>query len=167
MSSPSSTGVERPAITTPGRPHSSSLSSVNTLRSTTTSSTLACSSSEMHSKLTKQMQARSNNQQRWQSWQAKQIECFQGAAMEAGKDAKSSKGFTSKRPHIHLDGISRSLRRLRGFGLGQSIRSFIGSGIDNIQNMLIRTCVEPYLKTYRFDDGSILSIPSDYVVTRL
>ncbi|OQV07061.1 hypothetical protein CLAIMM_11548 isoform 3, partial [Cladophialophora immunda] len=109
MPSPSSPGIERPAMVTPSRQHSSSLSSATTLQSTTTSSSMACSSSDMHSKLTKQMQARSHNQQRWQSWQAKQIECFQGAAMEAGKDTKSNKGFTSKRPHIHLDSISRGL----------------------------------------------------------
>jgi hypothetical protein len=67
----------------------------------------------MHIKLTKQMH---DNQQRWQSWQAKQLEHFQSAAVEAGHDSKSKKGFTAKRPHIHtgIEKIGSGLRRLRG-----------------------------------------------------
>ncbi len=67
----------------------------------------------MHVMLTKQMH---DNQQRWQSWQAKQIECFQSAALEAGEDSTSKKGFTAKRPHVHsgLDKLGRGLRKLRG-----------------------------------------------------
>jgi len=65
----------------------------------------------MHSKITKQMH---DNQQRWQSWQAKQLENYKSAAMEAEQDSTSKKGITAKRHHVHLEKISRGLRKLRG-----------------------------------------------------
>jgi len=67
----------------------------------------------MHSKLTKQMQ---DNQKRWQCWQSKQLDNFQSVAMEAEQNSTSKKGFTAKRPHVHvgLEKIGRNLRKLRG-----------------------------------------------------
>jgi len=65
----------------------------------------------MFTKLTKQMH---DNQQRWQSWQARQLESYQSAATEAEQNSTSKKGFTAKRHHAHLEKISRGLRKLRG-----------------------------------------------------
>jgi hypothetical protein len=60
------------------------------------------------------MAARNENQQRWQSWQAQQLETFNGAASRAEHDPKAAEAYTAKRQHVHLDKISRTLRKLRG-----------------------------------------------------
>ena len=121
MSSTSTSTMEQSQ--TPSRPHSSSLSSLRTLREAPTStsslaSTVASrtyshpqtSTCSMHTKLSKQMH---DNQQRWHSWQAKQLETFH-RAVEA--EQHSNKGFTAKRPHLHggLEKLGRGLRKLRG-----------------------------------------------------
>jgi len=67
----------------------------------------------MHSTLTKQMQ---DNQLRWQTWQAKQLDVFNNAAQAAEHDSSSKKGFTAKRTHVHngFEKLGRSMRKLRG-----------------------------------------------------
>ncbi|KAJ9611848.1 hypothetical protein H2204_015146 [Knufia peltigerae] len=77
----------------------------------TSGSTSASSTSEMHVKITKQMRIQ---QDRWAEWQQKQIALFQEAAMAPDTEDSLRKRITSKRPHLHLDKVSSTLRRLRG-----------------------------------------------------
>jgi hypothetical protein len=65
----------------------------------------------MHGKISKQMRAQ---QDRWSVWQAKQIELFQKAASQPEKGDPLHRRIDSKRPHVHLDKISSTLRRIRG-----------------------------------------------------
>ncbi|KAL6243491.1 hypothetical protein RBB50_009483 [Rhinocladiella similis] len=77
----------------------------------TSDTTSSSSTSEMHVKITKQMRVQ---QGRWMEWQQKQIALFQEAAMAPDTGDSLRKRITAKRPHLHLDKVSSTLRRLRG-----------------------------------------------------
>ncbi|KIW18736.1 hypothetical protein PV08_03025 [Exophiala spinifera] len=77
----------------------------------TSDSTSTTSASEMHVKISKQMRTQ---QDRWAEWQKKQIALFREAAMAPDNEDSLRKRITTKRPHVHLDKVSSTLRKLRG-----------------------------------------------------
>lgn len=81
------------------------------LARSTSDSITSSSTSEMHDKITKQMRIQ---QDRWSTWQAKQIVLFQEAASAPESEGSFRKRITAKRPHLHLDKVSSTLRKLRG-----------------------------------------------------